>query len=434
MPVVSPMVAQGRLCKALYEGAYTVYVTSCVAQKAEAMDGPIMDAIDTVITFSELKKMFEENEIDLKLLSEARMEPVERVLRADSLPGGLPRQFMAKTSTINRKLRITRSTWETQTLAEALSKNEVRAHFVDALSCKGCIDGPAMRNGLADGRSLYLLKNQIQRSYRKERKKIGWPSSSEIFPNLPKIELRRTFANKAISTASPTKEELKGLLVEADIFTLEDELNCGVCGYGTCDENASAIHRGMTNWSACFPHQKKLMAQVKEKAEKISMIDAITELLNHYGFTRTLEKEIKRAQRYSSELSIIVFDIDRFKLINDTYGHVRGDEVLKLVAKILCDNLREADISARQGGDEFAIILPQIRKTEAFAVAEKLRHKTEEFKFIFGQKHIPITLSLGVAAFSRETNDPLLLFDMADQAMYQAKKGGRNRTCIAKDI
>ncbi|MDO8886244.1 diguanylate cyclase [Candidatus Oleimmundimicrobium sp.] len=433
-PVVSPMIAQGRLCKELYEGAYTVYVTSCVAQKAEAMDEPIADAIDTVITFSELKKMFEDAEIDLKLLSEAKLEPVERVLRVDSLPGGLPRQFMAKMSTINRNLKTARGVQETHALAEALNEGEIRANFVDVLNCKGCIDGPVMRNGLANGRSLYLLKNQIQQSYRRERKKMGWVNPSEILPNLPKINLRRTFTDKTIPLVSPAKEELKKLLAEADIFTPEDELNCGACGYKTCVKNASAIYQGVTNWSTCFPYQKKLMVQIKENAEKISMVDAVTGLLNHYGFTRTLKKEAKRAHRYGSALSIIVLDIDRFKLINDTYGHVRGDEVLKSVAKILCSNLRETDFVARQGGDEFTVILPQIEKTEAFAVAEKLRCKTENFNFIFEKKRIPITLSLGVASLPQGEKDPLFLFDMADKAMYQAKKTGRNKTCIAKDI
>ncbi len=433
-PIVSPMIAQGRLCKALYEEAHTMYITSCVAQRAEAMDESAKGAIDVVITFSELKKMFEDSEIDLRSLTGAKLEPVERVPRVNSLPGGLPKQFMKKINTISRNFKVARGADSVQALAEALNTNEVRACFVDALGCNGCIDGPIMRNGLAGGRSLYALKKQIQQNYSKERRKIKWSDFSEIVPNLPEIGLRRTFANKAVDTVSPTKEELRELMVKAEISSPEDELNCGACGHKTCSENALAIYKGMTDWSTCFPYQKKLMSRIKEDAKKMSMRDTLTGLLNHYGFTYSLEREVNRAKRYGSALSVIVFDVDRFKLINDTYGHLRGDEVLKMVAKILLKNLREADMPARQGGDEFAIILPQITKTEAFAVAEKLRSKTEEFDFIFEGKRIPITLSLGIASFSLGIKDSPLLFDRADQAMYQAKKGGRNKTCIAKGV
>lgn len=433
-PVVSPMIAQGRLCKALYEEAHTMYITSCVAQRAEAMDESVKGAIDVVITFSELKKMFEDSEIDLRSLTEAKLEPVERVPRVNSLPGGLPKQFMKKVNAISRNFKVVRGADSVQALAEALNTNETRARFVDALGCNGCIDGPIMRNGLAGGRSLYALKKQIQQNYNKERKKIEWSDFSEIVPNLPEIGLRRTFVSKAVDTVSPTKEELKELMIKAEISSPEDELNCGACGHKTCSENALAIYKGMADWSTCFPYQKKLMSRIKEDAKKMSMIDTLTGLLNHYGFTHSLEREVNRAKRYDLALSVIVFDIDRFKLINDTYGHLRGDEVLKTVAKILLKNLREADMPSRQGGDEFAIILPQITKTEAFAVAEKLRSRTEEFNFIFEGKRIPITLSLGVASFSLGIKEALLLFDRADQAMYQAKKSGRNKTCIAKSV
>jgi len=433
-PIVSPMIAQGRLCKMLYGDVYTVYVTSCVAQKAEVADESVMDAIDAVITFSELKEMLDDIEVDLKSLSEAKLKSVEKVSRFDSLPGGLPRKFMMETSAINRNFKATRGVDGVQSLARALSLNEVQARFIDVLSCNGCINGPAMRNGLAKGRSLYTLKDQIQKNYRKEHRKIGWPSPSEIIPGLPKVSLRRTFTSKAIDLSFPSKEEIEKLMAEAEIFSPQDELNCGACGYRTCSENALAVYRGITNWDTCFPYQKKLMNRIKEDAKKMSMIDAVTGLLNHYGFNRTLEREVRRAQRYESQLSIIVFDIDRFKLINDTYGHLRGDEVLKAVAQILRKNLREADIAARQGGDEFAIILPQISKTETFAVAEKLRYRVEEFDFIFEGKRIPITLSIGVASLAGGIKEAPLLFDKADQAMYRAKKSGRNKTCIAKDI
>jgi diguanylate cyclase (GGDEF)-like protein len=133
--------------------------------------------------------------------------------------------------------------------------------------------------------------------------------------------------------------------------------------------------------------------------------------------------EMARSERYQSPLSLILFDIDHFKSVNDTYGHSAGDNVLKRLAKRVQANIRETDIFARWGGEEFVILAPGLFIMEAVQFAEKLRRNIEELDFTKPQK---ITLSFGVAAFKKGDSSTILI-NRADEALYRAKENGRNQ-------
>jgi diguanylate cyclase (GGDEF)-like protein len=125
-------------------------------------------------------------------------------------------------------------------------------------------------------------------------------------------------------------------------------------------------------------------------------------------------------------------DIDNFKDINDTYGHLTGDKVLKEVAKIIRESIRSTDIAGRYGGDEFVILLPETPLSDALVVAEKIRRKFSRHPIQVNDKSFNVTLSIGITAFRKKVESPLSLLDEADKALYLAKERGRDRTCVAK--
>ena len=136
----------------------------------------------------------------------------------------------------------------------------------------------------------------------------------------------------------------------------------------------------------------------------------------------------ERALRRASTFSLVVGDIDLFKRINDTFGHPFGDQVIRAVAEQLNDIVRVGDLAARIGGEEFAILLEDTDKKGALEVAERLRKKVEKLELSLHQKKIQVTISLGVSSFPSDTDNREKLFNLADQALYQAKEHGRNQT------
>ena len=168
----------------------------------------------------------------------------------------------------------------------------------------------------------------------------------------------------------------------------------------------------------------------KERAEKLARTDMLTGLNNRRAFFEMGKPILKNAHRYGHPLSMVMLDIDNFKLINDTYGHASGDEVLKAVANVLSQGTRESDVSGRLGGEEFAIILQETDLTAAQELIERLRKKVEQTCIHFKSQEISVTASFGVAKLDTKFDNFDKLIDRADYALYQAKKEGRNRVVI----
>ncbi len=169
----------------------------------------------------------------------------------------------------------------------------------------------------------------------------------------------------------------------------------------------------------------RLNRQLQEKCkelERIAVTDVMTGLPNHRAFQQGLMREMRRAQRHGANLSLLLIDVDHFKLYNDTYGHPAGDEVLAQVGRLLAGTLRDVDLPARYGGEEFAVVLPYTDKMTAQVVAEKIRAAIEGHRF----PKRAVTVSIGVATFPDDAADKASLTSMADQALYAAKQAGRN--------
>ena len=169
--------------------------------------------------------------------------------------------------------------------------------------------------------------------------------------------------------------------------------------------------------------------QRKELEEKL-LIDPLTGILNRRGYEKRIAEEFERYRRYGHVVSLVVFDVDRFKEVNDFYGHSTGDSCLKTIAQYMRSAVRKSDTPARYGGDEFVLILPGIGRKEAAVVAEKIRRLVEQIRFIYKGSKLSLTLSIGVAEIQPDDEKPEDLFNRADQALYRAKQDGRNRVRI----
>ena len=172
-----------------------------------------------------------------------------------------------------------------------------------------------------------------------------------------------------------------------------------------------------------------LMSNISKNYQEMANTDDLTRLANRRYMREILKREMSRAIRFNRSFSIIIFDLDHFKEINDNYGHDAGDEVLLEITKILDDILRAQDICARWGGEEFLIMLPETDQTGAQQVAERLKLAMEEYPIEYQGQDLKVTLSAGCSEFNmKESLDSCL--KRADDNLYQAKKLGRNRVVI----
>jgi len=168
----------------------------------------------------------------------------------------------------------------------------------------------------------------------------------------------------------------------------------------------------------------------KKELERLSITDKLTGLNNRQKLDQVLGYEFNQFQRYGTKFSVILMDLDDFKLVNDTLGHITGDKVLIKLAGILITNVRDTDTTGRWGGEEFLVILPKASEEEASLVAEKLRKNIEKDDFDIDK---PITTSLGVAEISESISITKLLSN-ADKALYKAKKEGKNKVVKASEL
>ncbi len=168
-------------------------------------------------------------------------------------------------------------------------------------------------------------------------------------------------------------------------------------------------------------------AQYHEEIYRMTIIDGLTQAHVKRYLMESLEKEIIRARRHERDLSLIMFDIDHFKKVNDFHGHLAGDHVLKELARIVQGRIRRDEVFARYGGDEFAIVLPETSLVVARQLAETLREMVEGSRFVFQGENIPVTISSGVAVLSEAHKTSVDLIKTADEKLYEAKRGGRNR-------
>lgn len=181
------------------------------------------------------------------------------------------------------------------------------------------------------------------------------------------------------------------------------------------------------NARAALTEQQRELLQANGKLESLATHDGLTEAKNRRAFNEKLAEEWSRAQRYGTPLSLVMFDVDKFKTYNDSFGHLAGDEVLKILARTVMGLVRTTDFFARYGGEEFALILPNTDDEGAYLLAERLRERVEKAKW----KERPVTASFGVSSIEIGMLNGEALIEAADKALYMSKERGRNRVTQA---
>ncbi|HEY7886479.1 MAG TPA: diguanylate cyclase [Cellvibrionaceae bacterium] len=173
------------------------------------------------------------------------------------------------------------------------------------------------------------------------------------------------------------------------------------------------------------------LSEAMDQLYQLAITDSLTGAATHRFFFETFETEVQRAERDQKNLSLLILDIDKFKSVNDTYGHQVGDKAIRHVVQACTKILRPYDTMGRIGGEEFAILLPQTDADEALKIAERIRQKCEADKLFINSQHLTLTCSIGVACLQSGWNKEQL-FSAADKALYAAKNSGRNRIISAE--
>jgi diguanylate cyclase (GGDEF)-like protein len=170
--------------------------------------------------------------------------------------------------------------------------------------------------------------------------------------------------------------------------------------------------------------------QYHEEIYRLMTTDGLTQLSNKRYFDEMLDREVARAKRYKRTFSLLVFDLDHFKDVNDRFGHLAGDAILRQLGAVLLGRLRVNDVLARIGGEEFALITPEVTLDGATDLAEKINRLIGDTRFEFEGSAVQVTVSVGVAEWQEQYEDAWDLFKAADDKMYEAKRAGRNQVCF----
>lgn len=180
-----------------------------------------------------------------------------------------------------------------------------------------------------------------------------------------------------------------------------------------------------------FLSTSNVEAAYYEEIYRMAIFDGLTQIHNRRYFEEFTDREISRCRRHERALSLVLFDVDKFKQINDRFGHLSGDYVLRTMAGIIARRIRREELFARYAGDEFVIVLPETNSDDAQRFAEVVRRMVDEHDFRFDGRALPVSISVGVATFAPEMSTPAHLVAAADAALYRAKAEGRNRVALA---
>jgi two-component system cell cycle response regulator len=261
-------------------------------------------------------------------------------------------------------------------------------------------------HGLDLGRKYDLMK---------EATVVGRSSKADI--QIDQEAISRNHARFGIQSGRVVLKDLgstNGTYVNDEMITSEMQLR-----------NGDLVKIGRTIFK--FIAGGNIESAYHDEIYRLTTVDGLTQVFNRRYFEDTVEREISRCHRYGRSLSLVMVDIDRFKNINDTYGHLAGDHVLKHVASAIKTRIRREDILARYGGEEFALLLPEVELKGAAQLAEKVRKVIEKQKFEFDKQQIPVTVSAGVAALEKPNTEASDLVRAADEQLYAAKTDGRNK-------
>lgn len=234
-------------------------------------------------------------------------------------------------------------------------------------------------------------------------------------------------------TRKPLHERLEWL---PDLKLLNEEIHGAVeHGKQTMEYQIQPIFSALNQHEGWILSLRDISSECDERKHltNLAYTDALTGLANRSNFMQTLENELQRFQRYGQNFALLLMDLDHFKKINDTYGHLAGDECLRHFSRLSQQFLREVDVIGRLGGEEFGALLPLADSNSAYAAAERLRRQIEQHSIWFEGKEIKLTVSIGLARPVLGDEAPDQIIARADQALYSAKREGRNRILVCEE-
>jgi diguanylate cyclase (GGDEF)-like protein len=435
-PVIPPYIAQARLIRKAYARDHAiVYVSPCYARKDEFREPQFDGVVDAVIDFTELKRLFAED-VTAEASEGARPSAIRPgILKELSLTDGFPRHTVVNQDPTDAAVHVVRGLSELDRLLRAILAGEAGPMVVDMLNCEGCIDGPTVSPGL----SLFAKRN-LDSAAR------GVPGATHVSTRamlavLPGVDTVRSFSPDPVSSRTPTDEEIDRVLADGRL-TRETAPDCGACGSPTCVEHAAAVFLAESSWELCLPLQREILQEQaslldshRTALEDAQTLEPVTGLWNRRVFAERLRVELARHDRYGSPLSIALVDVDGLGAFNDEHGVSAGDQLLAAIAARFSQSVRVTDFVARWSGDQFALILPGIGKTAAFAVGEKLRAAVHDTSFPVAAdgytRDVGASVSIGIAAASPTATDSDGLLEAADSALRQAMTAGGDRVHLA---
>jgi diguanylate cyclase (GGDEF)-like protein len=401
-PVTVPAVAEARYLRALHgPGLRIVYAG--VALPTNSAD------LDAAITFADLEQVFRVKTV----VPEAQPAFFQRVpeerRRHVSTAGGLPLALLDSWRQSNPRFLKLRGLSTLPALARAVAVDHLDLGFVDVLSREGSLAHP-----LSGPQEQLFWRRALVASTEPPRSRLPVVDTAVV------ASVGATFDIKP--HAPPDPEAVAGVLEQIGLGPNGRPWDCGACGYPTCRRFAEAAATGRATLRQCVPWQERRA----EEAEQVAAVDHLTGLSTYRVLRDRLAFEIERSKRSAEGFAVLFLDLDKFKQVNDQYGHEAGNEILRAVAGEIRQAVRASDVAARYGGDEFVVILTRTDQEGGARVGEALRAGIEGVGRRLGYPAGLVTVSVGLAEFDpRQPLDGDLLA-AADRALYRAKAAGRN--------
>jgi diguanylate cyclase (GGDEF)-like protein len=402
-PVAVPAVAEARYLRAQY-GPGLKIAHAGICPPATSPD------LDAGITFGDLEQLFQiRGVVVLSQPTFFERLPEER-RRHLSAAGGLPLALLEEARYSSRRFRKIRGLDALAAVARAVAVDRLDLGFVDILSTEGALDHP-----LSGPREELWWRRELLASVEAPR------SRHPVVDRTVVASVGAVFAFKPTRVA-PDQDAGAAVLAQIGKGPNGRPWDCGACGIPTCQRFAEAVVLGRASMRQCMPFQERRA----DDAQQAAAVDAITGLSTYRVLRDRLAFEVERGKRSDEGFAVLFMDLDRFKDVNDQYGHEAGNDILRAVAGEIKNAVRASDVAARYGGDEFVVILTRTDLQGGARVAEALRAGIEGVGRRLGYPAGLITVSIGLAEFDpREPVDGDLLV-AADRALYRAKAAGRN--------
>lgn len=403
-PVMTPIAAEARYLRALY-GPDRKIAYAGICPPVRGID------VDAVITFGDLDQIFRMLGVSVLQQPNFFVRVPEERRRHVSMPGGLPLALLESSPRyMSRRFRTVRGLDTLTAISRAVVQDRLDLGFIDILSTEGMLAHP-------------LSGPQDELYWRRALLASAEPPRSQqpIVDGTVVASVGATFALKA-RPAMPDPSAIEGILEQIGFGPNGRPWDCQACGFKSCYRFAQAAVVGRASLRQCAPYQELRAAE----AQRAAAVDGLTGLSTYRMLRDRLAFEVERCKRSTERFAVLFLDLDRFKEVNDEYGHEAGNDILRAVASEIKKAVRASDVAARYGGDEFVVILTRTDLQGASRVAEAVRVGIEEAGRRLGYGAEVVTVSIGVAEFdpSNPTDGDLLV--TADRALYRAKAAGRN--------